>query len=71
MYGLAVYRSGKIYAAVSPSKRALKAWMQGLPDASALECGWRMRDESGWCDGSDWLIERFPAEAVVLWGDRK
>ena len=73
MHGLVLYADGQTFAAVSRSKRKLRDWQHAHPvfnGTPATECDWRMRDTSGWCDGSHHAHERiteFPETATVLW----
>lgn len=75
MYGLVIKRGSGIYFAVAPNKRNFQDWQRAIDsvtsDVPAQDCAWRMRDKTGWIDGSDnaWKsIPDWPAgEAVVLW----
>lgn len=73
MYGLVLWADGKVFAAVSPRKRALNEWalsVKEFQECPAPLCAWRERDKTGWSDGSpdSWRhIQNFPHEAVVIW----
>lgn len=72
MYGIVVNTTKGQFAAVSPRKMPLKKWAaQMMETTPASVANWRMRNETGWCDGGPNAHEEitlFPAYNVtVIW----